>query len=216
MSEDTTKTGQPADPNAGGEQTPDKNQDKNADIDPQSVIAQKNHFRDKFNERDARVKELEAELEAKKQEELEQKEEWKTIAEQNDEKAKEALNLVAQKDSLLKKQAVNFELTKHLTKHNPVDVNDVIRLIDTEGIEVGDDYTVSGADKVVESFVESKPHLFGKAAVTVNGDAGTSGGEDKAKGGRIYTRAEIAAMSTAELKANQEDIRLAKREGRIQ
>lgn len=81
----------------------------------------------------------------------------------NDEKVKyEALVADSKKQS--DAQRVDTELRAQATKAGAKDVDDLLKLIDKSTTTIDDKGNVVGADKAIEEFKKTKPHLFGVAS----------------------------------------------------
>ena len=192
-------------PEGTGQETKQPSDDKALE----SALAQKKHFREKAEAAEAKLKEIE---EAK----LRDQEEWKTIAETKEAEVNEWKSKYEGAQTAAQNQLINNALIQELSKHNPVSIEDAVKLADLSSVEVVDG-TVTGVQEAVSSLVESKGFLFGTQVKPVNSGAsakstGTATGEK-----RTYTRAQIAEMATnpEEFAKHEKDIGLAYREGRV-
>lgn len=160
-------------------------------------------FRDLKDERSKRQA-LEAAETARKEKELTEQGQFKTLA---DQKAAEAKTYREKYENSAKQNAFNAAaLKKGIT-----DIDAAWKLAEQGKITLDDQGTISGVDAVVEELAKSKPYLVGKPGAVGSPSApGTSGGEG---GKRTYKRSELRDVSFFE--KNKADIMLAAKEGRI-
>lgn len=106
------------------------------------------------------------------------------------------------------------ELTAAAAGATGDNVEAVVKLADLSGIDVSEDGTVDAkALAAAITLVKGKyPALFGQTGGSRSGGDFQGGGDGNK---RVYTEAEIKAMSPLEFAKHQEDILAAQREGRI-
>ncbi|MDI6872141.1 MAG: hypothetical protein QME79_12515 [Bacillota bacterium] len=116
------------------------------------------------------------EAEDKKKSDLEREKEARVKAESEAKAAKESA----------KQMLIRAALLVEAGKAGAVDPEDVVVLASREGIEVGEDGKVTGADKAVQVLVKAKPHLFKAAGVGTPGAnfRGDQGSDDPAALGK--------------------------------
>lgn len=188
------------------------------DLDAKTLLAQKEHFRSKFEKTEAEKSELADKLAAieKEKEEAavkaaEENNEFKTLYET--EKAKNSESEQKYQGALM-----NAALAAKLAAEGCVDAEAATMLVDKSTIAIDDKGTVTGVDEAIATLKESKQYLFSEAKKSVNDGSitPTAGGDSGAASDtKTWKKSEIAAMSTADYVKNKESINKARKEGRF-
>jgi hypothetical protein len=118
----------------------------------------------------------------------------------------------------LKNSNINNALTAKLAGMGVVDIDAALKLIDRQGIDIGEDGTVSGVDEALKALKEGKSYLFnanGSSNPTVgsatNGNSNSAGGNANAP---TFKRSQL--QDPVFYKANREKILEAQRAGTIE
>lgn len=120
-----------------------------------------------------RSRQLEQDLEKKKMDVLKEKEDWKSIAEQHEQNAKELEQKYSGLQSALVQREINAALSREAQKQgiNPNSLSD-LELLDFAEVSVDTTSTgkiiVSGADKAIAGLKLKRPHWFTKQVPSIN------------------------------------------------
>lgn len=166
----------------------------------------------RFKELTERAKELDKlrkEIEKQEETKLKEKEEFKTLADKyqaENEMLKKQIVNQAKKQALLS-QAVALGVRKEA-------LDDVIRLVDLESIQVDESGNVTNADSVLKQLVESKSYLLAEGQKK---NIGTSNISDSGSKSQFWKWSDIEKKSKDHswYMANKDEIEKAKTEGRI-
>lgn len=142
-----------------------------------------------------RAKEAESELEKLRTEQLSESE--KAIAQARQEARQEALGEANQR-------VIAAEIRAAAAAAGAIDPDDVVALIDSSGIAVDDDGTVTGTTDAVRALLKAKPHLVrqDEPRFRVPGDGGSQGSSSQ------LTRDDLQRMSPSAINAARRDGRL--------
>jgi len=121
-----------------------------------------------------KLAEIEAKEKAKQEEELKKAGEFQKLLEQKDSELKATKTQLEQLIGERKQEKINSVLLREISKKDPFDAEDVLRLLDKGKFvikEIDGSITVDGVDAELENLKKSKPHLFKtKKDDTRNGD----------------------------------------------
>lgn len=229
MSADATQTqqGNATDQTGAGDKTSSNNEtgDKtpnndNTGDDAKTLSQQLKHWRDKANEYKSELDDKSAAEQKAEETRLQEQQKWQELAEKRESENADLKSQLNTANEQIKTVRVQNALVSELTKHNPVSVDDAVKLADVTGIQVDENGTVTGVDTVVNSLVESKPFLFGQDQKTnVNQGASSSGNaaSDNSGSPKTWTRSQIAelAKNPEEYAKHRDSILEAKSAGRI-
>jgi len=196
-------------PNQEGEGQHLEEKPKEGDNDHKSLLAQKEHFRSKYESEKAVREQLEADRKAAEEKQLAENQEWQTLAEKREQ---ELVALRQQSQTVALKNAFIVKISEH----NPVNIDDAFALANLAEVKVAEDGTVEGIDEAIKTLVEAKPFLFGgSGSKSVNAEAGAQG-KDAAEGAskRVWKASEVKGMPIEEYAKHSKEIRVAQRDGR--
>lgn len=88
------------------------------------------------------------------------------------------------------------------------DPGDVVKLLDRDGVTIGDDGQVTGVEDAVKGLLKAKPHLVGQQGPTGDGDGGRRGSSAPGQ----LTRADVQQLAKS---GRHEEIAQARRDGRL-
>lgn len=120
-----------------------------------------------------KLEEYEAAEEERKKAEMSEAERLKAEKEEASKKAEEASESAKKATEAANKRILDSEIRSIARSLHANDVNDVLVLIDREGVEIDDDGNVKGVEDAVKALKESKPWNF-KAPVGADASGGSN------------------------------------------
>lgn len=196
------------------EQSEDKtsaetNDSSNGD-DNRSAIAQKLHYKKKFEDSEKKRLESDSRLKDIEETKMKEKEEYKELYEQ-EKKGHDGAK------ARNKEMAIRSKFISEISKKSPLDADDAYRLADLSHVEVDSESgEVIGMSDVVDSLTESKSYLFDTGKKSVNAGAKSQeAAADPETANKEFTPADIAAMSSETFAENKDAITAAQQAGLI-
>jgi hypothetical protein len=120
--------------------------------------------------------------------------------------AQDAQARAEQAEARAREVAIRSALTAQAATAGVVDIDAAIRLVDLDGITVGDDGSVTGADTAVAALLESKPFLKAQQAPPSfdGGARGDGTGGSSARPWQVKSRDDLVGKSPDEINALRE------------
>lgn len=146
---------------------------------------------------------LEKAEEDRKKEEMSEAERLKAEKDEAAKKAEEASESAKKATESANKRILDSEIRSIARSLNANDVNDVLKLIDREGVEIDDEGNVKGVEEAVKALKDAKPWNF-KASVGVDASGGSNpskshDGTELAAKEKEYEETRAAALKDSRL-----------------
>lgn len=121
----------------------------------------------KYRKEQAKAK---ADADSAERKRLEEAGNFKTLFEQESEKARAASETLKETQAKFAFSQIKSALVAEAVKHGCVDTTDLVKLTDLSDIKIGDDFSVDtkALELKVQNLVKAKPYLFKSKAPTVN------------------------------------------------